>query len=589
MEKDKTRMHGDQDISHTRWLWQMAMVIRGGLLLGLALVALKAAAQLAVTAMPKWLIDDVFLGGNTGLLWPVLYAFLAAVLVANGLHILGEMTLNIYAKKANRWLLDRYMTVVHLLPVRVYQNERIGRFTSYYNQEITSITQQVFSSRGGFLSDGVQRLISFVILAVVIGYANVFILIGILAIGCVLIPLGLYFTPRLRALSKEVQEKRTEMNVQLVEGISATREVIAFNRLVWERGVWQRLFDSFLEKSMREVKLTNEQLVYSEGLRLVTSFLVLAYGGYETIRGNLSPGMFFIVFQFSGQLMSSVNGLYSTVMRLPVVFASIDRLRGMMGRGQMALGSVPLTEPVKTISFRHVSFRYQPDAPIVLDRFSLELEQGCKVAFVGASGGGKSTVAQLLIRFFEPDEGEIRVNGMPLAGIREEDWRRKLAIVFQEPYLLPDTIRTNVMLDLEGAASEEQLVEACRCACIHDDILQLPSGYDTVLGERGITLSGGQRQRLALARALLRNPEILILDEATSALDLATERELMRNLDQLRQGRTTIIIAHRLSTVMNADTIYVMDKGSIVEQGTHDQLLARRGVYSHLVEAVAHA
>jgi ABC-type multidrug transport system fused ATPase/permease subunit len=204
-----------------------------------------------------------------------------------------------------------------------------------------------------------------------------------------------------------------------------------------------------------------------------------------------------------------------------------------------------------------------------------------KIAFVGGSGGGKSTIAQLLIRFYEPYKGNIRVNGFPLQDFERKSWSDKVAIVFQEPYLFPDTIRNNLLLDKKEML-EEEIIEACRIACIHNFIESLPDGYDTMLGERGITLSGGQRQRIALARSVLRKPEILILDEATSALDLHTEREVMRNLDEQRQGSLTIIIAHRLSTVANADMIVVMDKGKITEQGKHEELMDKNSVYKSL-------
>lgn len=184
------------------------------------------------------------------------------------------------------------------------------------------------------------------------------------------------------------------------------------------------------------------------------------------------------------------------------------------------------------------------------------------MAIIGESGSGKSTIAQLLLRFYEPDGGKIEVNHVPLSRIARESWAIKVNAVFQDPYLFPDTIRTNILMGRRY--SQAELEKACRDAEIHETIMELSSGYDTLLGERGITLSGGQRQRIALARAIIGNPEVLILDEATSALDLETERRVQANIDALRKGKTTIIIAHRLSTVENADVRYSISEGKLV-------------------------
>jgi ABC-type multidrug transport system fused ATPase/permease subunit len=261
--------------------------------------------------------------------------------------------------------------------------------------------------------------------------------------------------------------------------------------------------------------------------------------------------------------------------------AYMDRVKELFDREQVNGGTRKLQLPVQSIEFEQVDFAYPGTERKVLNGLDINIPHGKKVAFVGASGGGKSTLAQLLLRFYEPTGGSIRVNGIPLSDVRIDDWLGKVSVVFQEPFLFPDSIRDNLLLGRPGV-TEEQMMDACRAAQIHDFIESLENGYDTVVGERGYTLSGGQRQRIAIARALLGEPEILILDEATSALDVETEMRLQQEVDRRRKGKTTLIIAHRLSTVQNADLIIVMDQGRAAEQGTHAELMASGSIYRRL-------
>ncbi|WP_238403008.1 ABC transporter ATP-binding protein [Paenibacillus mesophilus] len=208
------------------------------------------------------------------------------------------------------------------------------------------------------------------------------------------------------------------------------------------------------------------------------------------------------------------------------------------------------------------------------------------MAFVGASGSGKSTIAQLLVRLYEPTGGRLLVNGFPIEQLDREQWAGRTNIVFQEPYLFPDTIRNN--LTFGRSVSDQKLMDMCRDMQMHDVFASLPQGYDTPVGERGVTLSGGQRQRLAIIRSLLADPDILILDEATSSLDAETERKVQRYMDEARRGKTTIVIAHRLSIVENADIIYVLDQGTLAEQGTYEELADNGPVFRRLIKASAY-
>ncbi|NGM85669.1 ATP-binding cassette domain-containing protein, partial [Paenibacillus sp. 7124] len=339
------------------------------------------------------------------------------------------------------------------------------------------------------------------------------------------------------------------------------------------------LFKKYFDAILQEGRTVNLQMLFSAPLRWGVAVAVVAVGGYQLIEGRLTLGTFVVVLQLVLQIMDKIHWLFDYVMMMIARFALIDRIEAFNGIPQIDNGTQPLSGEVQSIQFRNVSFAYEDKN--ILKGLTAALPVGKKIAFVGASGGGKSTVAQLLTRFYNPSEGEILVNGIPLTDIRRQDWMSRIAIVFQEPYLLADTIRQNVLFGRED--SDEQLAFVLQDAQLLDTVMKLPNKLDETIGERGIQLSGGQRQRLALARAMLRDPDILILDEATSALDLETERKVQQLLDDKRSGRTTIIIAHRLSTVMNADIIFVMKDGQVVEEGTHEELLREGDLYPELV------
>jgi len=265
--------------------------------------------------------------------------------------------------------------------------------------------------------------------------------------------------------------------------------------------------------------------------------------------------------------------------------ASCERAFDVLGattlvREPIAADAQPGLEP--SIAFREVSFSYAPGRPLALRDVSFELHPGQTLAIVGPSGAGKTTAVSLLLRFYDPVSGSIRLGGTDLSTISPDEVRRRIAVVGQEPYLFHDTVRANLLL-ARPDASEETIVAAAKAANAHSFIESLPDGYDTVVGERGFRLSGGELQRVAIARALMKDAPILVLDEATSSVDVASEMAIRSALDELEAGRTTLVIAHRLSTVRQADSILVLDRGRAVQWGTHDELVAAGGRYAQLV------
>jgi len=566
-------------MNNTRWLFGLAKYIKWGISLGLFFVVIKTLSRISFTGIQKFIIDDIFIKERYDLFTPTISLFAFAIICFNIFHFFGDRLLNTNSFRLYRHLTEKVAYRLYDLPTAKYRNERTATFVNYFTNDINSVTSY-FSATGVF-SEGLQKAVNFIVLSIIVGYASPILLVSVLVLGSLYIPLGKYFGPKMKLASKDVQEKRSDLLIHIEEGISSTREVVAFHRMKWEQTKLDKIFNDYYNKIIREGKVICKRIMYSDPLRWGNSLFFLGFGGYQVIEGHITIGLFVIAYQFSSQLMDSVSGVYQVAMGFSSNLASAERIQKVLDGEQSHRGHHVLTERIKHLTFRDVHFRYIKDGPYVLDGTTIDFPMNQKIAFVGRSGGGKSTISQLLLRFYEPEKGNIVVNGISLSTIDPISWANKVTIVFQEPYLFPDTIRNNLLLNKQEI-SEEDMIDACRVACIHDYIESLPQGYDTVIGERGVSLSGGQRQRIALARSIVRKPEVLILDEATSALDLHTEREVMRKLDELRKGSTTIIIAHRLSTIANADKIFVIDQGRIVEQGNHVELIGLRSLYKSL-------
>ncbi|WP_199614030.1 ABC transporter ATP-binding protein [Paenibacillus alkalitolerans] len=553
-------------------------MIRKLLIFGFVIKIFHTGSHLMLTGIQKYIIDDMFMKQQFELLIPLISAFAGAILAALVFGGLSRLILDSNALLLNRIITRDMIEATHRLPVEKIQSKRTGELVNYLTNDVKHATNTISS----FTPEGLSHFVTFTSLCFIIGYSSPLILVSILLLSVLYIVFGKYFAPRMKKTSKQVQESKSALMVQIEEGISSTREVIAYDRTQWEIERLNHRFSQYFDNVMRLWRWQIKSTLSTEPIRWAASLIIFAVGGYQVMQGNISVGLFVIVYQFSNQLITAAQGLYNFVTNFSTRLAAVERIRNVMEEQVQKDGNEAIDAEVRKFSLEHVRFRYSPELPCVFEDLCIDLPLGKKVAFVGTSGGGKSTLAKLFIRFHDPEVGAIMINGIPLSKIKREDWTKKISIVFQEPYLFPDTIRSNLLLGRENI-SEKEMIAACKAVCIHDMIEALEDGYDAQVGERGIQLSGGQRQRLALARALLSNSEILILDEATSALDLETERQVQANLDEWRKGKTTIIIAHRLTTITNADWIYVLKDGSVAEQGTHEQLLANRSIYQELV------
>jgi subfamily B ATP-binding cassette protein MsbA len=334
----------------------------------------------------------------------------------------------------------------------------------------------------------------------------------------------------------------------------------------------------------REVKIVRLREMAKLVVDLSTGLgvgLVIWYGGNLVTTGVITTGDLFSALGAVAMIFSPIKNLGNSYTVFQEIRAAVDRLAWLEDMPEEKSGQQPLPTFQQEIRFEHVCHRYRPEGDLILKDINLTINKGEVVAIVGASGAGKTTLIDLLPRFHDPASGRIMIDGLDLKEIRLTDLRRQIGMVSQDVMLFNDTILANISFG-NPTAPESAIKEASRLAFAHDFIVELPDGYDTLLGERGLNLSGGQRQRIAIARAILKNPPILILDEATSALDAVSEQLVQQALDTLMQERTTIVVAHRLSTIRNANRIVVMEQGRILSQGNHEELLATSSAYQQL-------
>lgn len=392
-----------------------------------------------------------------------------------------------------------------------------------------------------------------------------------------------WFSTRVRPYFRKAQQDVAELNAALQDNLSGIREIQAFNQQVPERDKIERKAKKHAKSILHALFLSAIFHPSVEFCAAVGTVIVIGVGGTLAVQGNLSVADIVGFVAYLSMFYAPIAVLARVAEEFQQAVAGSERIFEVLDT-QPDIIDRPKAKPIATvegtISFEDVCFSYDENTPI-LDHVSFEVKAGQMLAIVGPTGVGKSTTVNLLARFYDPDSGQIRIDGVDISKITISSLRDHMSIVLQDVFLFNGTIAENIAYGFKNA-TPEQIVEAAKIARIHSYIESLPEGYNTYIGERGVRLSGGQKQRISIARAVLRNSEILILDEATAAVDMETEAEIQAAIQNLVGTRTVIVIAHRLSTVRKADKIIVLSDGVIAESGTHEQLLERDGIYAHL-------
>ncbi len=547
--------------------------------------ALDMLASLAVSVIgiiypmiTRVMLNDLIPNRRYQLIIMLASGLLLLYIMRMGLHYFIQYKGHIMGVKMQAQMRSDMFRHLQTLPYKYYDNNETGKIMSRMTNDLMDISELAHHGPENVIISSVSIILAFIYLSSI----NIWLTLIIFACAPLLVIFAAMLRVKMKAAFKESRQAIAEINASLEGSISGIRVTKAYTNSDTEE-------KKFEEGNVRFVNARRSAYNYMARFHSFTTFItdifnvvVLIAGGFFLYGGKITFGDYSTFIVSVNVFLSPVMTLIGFMEQFQNGVTGFERFVEIMDEKPEAdsIGAVPLENVKGNIELKNVTYCYDEEGD-VLKNVSLKIEQGKTFALVGPSGGGKTTICHLIPRFYDLEQGEIFIDGQDITGVTRESLRKNIGIVHQDIYLFNASLKDNILYG-NPDATDEQIIEAAKRAKIHDYIMSLENGYDTQIGERGVRLSGGQKQRLSIARVFLKNPPILILDEATSALDNTTEILIQQSLEELSRGRTTIVVAHRLSTIKNADEIAVISGGEIVEQGTHDELIVKGGTYAHL-------
>jgi ATP-binding cassette, subfamily B, bacterial MsbA len=558
-------------------------------------VELPSAIDRAASFLPDWVIeikDDVsaafnnyvFSGDKIEALFKICLIVLLAFLAKNIFGYMQAYFLAYVEQGTMKDLRDKAYRHLHKLPMSYFKKERLGNLISRIINDVNVVQSSISAAFLNLIREPLT-IIVFLGIAISISWELTLLAFIILPFSMLIIAwVGL----KLRKQSALIQAKLADITSVIQETISGVKIVKAFGMERYENNKFMKETGDFFKLLLKIVRIRNASSPLTEILSVMVGVVIIYYGGVlvlqdQTLKASEFLGFLFAIFQ----LMPPIKELSSVNNRIQESSAAGDRIFEIIDTEpeiKNVSNPVKLDTLRENIKLENVSFQYDDSDEMVLDKINFTIERGEIVALVGPSGGGKSTLVDLIPRFYDPTSGKIMIDGIDIKNIEINNLRNLMGIVTQETFLFNESIKNNIAYGL-GDYSLEKIIEAAKTANAHDFIMQMQKGYDTIIGERGTKLSGGQRQRISIARALVKNPDIMIFDEATSALDNESELLVQEAIERMMVNRTTIVIAHRLSTIRNASRIIVLERGKIIQIGQHQELIENtNGLYHKFYE-----
>ena len=548
---------------------------------------LKFGIPMLIPLLIKYVIDDIINNGaisveekfaRLGIALGI--AVFIFVIVRPPIEFLRQYLAQWTSNKILYDIRKRLYNHLQALSARFYANNQAGQVISRVINDVEQTKDFILTGLMNIWLDCITIIIALSIMFVL----DVKLTLAAIIVFPVYILTVYFFFGRLRNLTRKRSQALAEVQGFLHERVQGMSVIKSFAIEDNEAVNFDKHNSNFLQRAFTHTRWNAYSFAAINTVTDLGPLIVIGSGAVLAINGSITVGTLAAFVGYLEQLFGPLRRLVSSFTTLTQSFASMDRVFQLMDESydiKNKKGALPLEIQEGRIEINNVSFRYNADESTILNHINLDIEQGETVAFVGMSGGGKSTLINLIPRFYDVTDGEIKIDGTNTKSYLTGSLRHQIGLVQQDNVLFSDTIKENILLGRPDATDEE-VIAAAKMANAHDFIMELTDGYDTEVGERGVKLSGGQKQRISIARIFLNNPPIIILDEATSALDLESESIIQDALNILSKDRTTLIVAHRLSTITHADKIVVIENGEIVESGTHQELLAKKGAYEHL-------